>query len=353
MSFRMNLWCVKDGELDAVESKALDAEARLESWLSADPALLGLDVLLVGRQVVTAYGGRIDLLGLDRDANCVILELKRGRTPRDIVAQLLDYGSWIEDLGFEEINTLCQKFCGKGVSEAFSECFEESLPDTVNSEHRLVLVASELDDSSERIIEYLSKTHGLGINAVFFSYFSTPAGEFVGRAWLRDPEEVEERAGSRKRSPWTGYWFVNTGDGEHRSWDDNMRYGFISAGQGVKYSRPLKKLTPGSTIFAYRNGLGYVGYGKVESEAVPITEFVPKGHKKPLLDLELEAADPGNNAGNLELCEWVVPINWKKTFPREEAQSFKGVFANQNIVCKLRHSATVEFLEKQFGVGEG
>lgn len=350
MSFRMNLWQVKGAELVELDSKALDSEERLENWLANDPSLLGIEILIIGRQVTTAYGGRIDLIGLDRDANCVVIELKRGRTPREVVAQLLDYGSWVQKLGFNDLDAMCQTFRGKRIAEAYSEMFENPLPETINSEHSLFLVASELDDSSERIIEYLSETHGLGINAVYFSCFQTPAGEIVGRAWLQDPEQVTERAGSKKKSPWSGYWFVNVGEGQHRNWDDNTRYGFIGAGQGVKYSSPLKKLSPGARLFAYMKGRGYVGFAEAESEAMRIKDFIPKGEQKCLVELDLAAPNAGKNMDNEDLCEWVVPVSWIKTFSREDARTFKGVFANQNVVCKLRHTSTVEFLEREFQI---
>jgi len=35
-----------------------------------------------------------------------------------------------------------------------------------------------------------------------------------------------------------------------------------------------------------------------------------------------------------------------------DAKTFKGVFANQNIVCKLRHEETVDFLIREFGISE-
>ena len=46
-------------------------------------------------------------------------------------------------------------------------------------------------------------------------------------------------------------------------------------------------------------------------------------------------------------------VEWLKTFPREEAKTFNGVFANQNIVCQLRHPETVEFLKREFTGGLG
>ena len=350
MAFRLDLWHVDGTELKPLRSKPLDAEERLETWLANDPSLLGIDIVLIGRQVVTRHGGRVDLLGLDRDANCVIIELKKGRTPRDVVAQLLDYGSWVQDLGFDELDAICERFRNTGIVPAFSEAFGDSIPETVNAEHRLFLAASELDDSSERIIEYLSVTHGLGVNAVFFTCFDTPAGEVVGRAWLQDPEDVTERAGSKKKGPWTGHWFVNVGEGPHRNWDDNRKYSFLGAGQGPKYSKPLKKLAPGATVFAYMKGRGYVGFGEVTSEAMPITDYVPPGHSTPLLELELQAPHADENADDHEMCDWVLPVRWIKTFTREEARTFTGVFANQNVVCKLRHSATLDFVKREFGV---
>lgn len=63
----------------------------IEGWIARQPDLLGLDLLMIGRQVNTEFGGRIDLLRIDPDGNLVIIELKRDRTPREIIAQVLDY----------------------------------------------------------------------------------------------------------------------------------------------------------------------------------------------------------------------------------------------------------------------
>jgi RecB family endonuclease NucS len=61
------------------------------------------DFLVIGRQVRTDYDGYIDLLCLDSRGDTVIIELKRGRTPREVTAQSLDYASWVKELSRETI----------------------------------------------------------------------------------------------------------------------------------------------------------------------------------------------------------------------------------------------------------
>jgi len=337
--------------LDPIASTRLEQEQRLEDWIAADPSILGTNIPLaiIGRQVQTTFGGRVDLIAIDPDANCVVLELKRGRTPREIVAQVLDYGSWVKDLTYNDLEQIAQHWAKKSLATIFQETFERTLPETVNADHSLIVVASELDESSERIISYLSQEHGLSINAVFFTFFREGNTELLGRAWLKDPVETIERAGARKRAPWSGYWFANIGEGEHRNWDDNRKYGYLGAGQGAKYSRALSQLKIGDKLFAYMKGIGYVGYGEVTKEATPIGDFVVEQLRKPLLELELRAPRVAENKDVPEKAEWAVGVHWLKAVPREQAKTFKGIFANQNIVCKLGDQKTVDFLRSQFG----
>jgi len=57
--------------------------------------------------------------------------------------------------------------------------------------------------------------------------------ELVGRPWFKDPVETIVRSESRKRAPWSGYWFVSVAEGPHRNWDENRRYGYIGAGRKI------------------------------------------------------------------------------------------------------------------------
>jgi len=349
MPFEMRLWRAAGSKLQTIASPQLNDEQRLEDWIEADSSVLGMELAIFGRQVQTGFGGRIDLLALDRDANCVVLELKKGRTPREVVAQILDYAAWIKGLVYSELDQIAQDNRKKSLAVIFEDAFGEPIPEPVNADHSLVVVASKLDESSERIIKYLSDVHGVSINAVFFNFFRDEHGELLGRAWLRDPEETIEKSISKNRPPWSGYWFVNVGEGENRNWEDNRAYGYVGAGQGEKYSRPLARLKIDDRIFAYMRGEGYVGYGKITKQATPVKDFIVDSVGKPLLGLPLRAPRAAENKDFPDLAEWAVGVEWLKTFPRDEAKTFKGIFANQNIVCKLRDPKTIDFLRSQFG----
>ena len=108
--------------------------------------------------------------------------MKRVKTPLDIVAQLLDYGSWAQHLGYDEVLKIWDDFSPETpFEEAFSDRFGASPPESLNDRHHLVIVASELDASTERIVDYLSESYSLPINAVFFRYFESGEQQFLMR----------------------------------------------------------------------------------------------------------------------------------------------------------------------------
>ncbi|MFN2452927.1 MAG: hypothetical protein ABR577_01765 [Pyrinomonadaceae bacterium] len=90
------------------------------------------------------------------------------------------------------------------------------------------------------------------------------------------------------------------------------------------------------------------GFGEVTEPATMVKDFIVKEKSARLLDLPLKQPNIRENSDDPELSEWVVGIKWLKTYSREEAKRFPGIFANQNIVCKLRHEATTDFLRRQF-----
>ena len=92
MPIEVGIWRLGE-QCERLDFTPFDNETRLEDILSADIGIINPDLLVIGRQVVTSYGKYIDLLAIDTNGHLVVIELKRDKTPREIVAQLLDYGS--------------------------------------------------------------------------------------------------------------------------------------------------------------------------------------------------------------------------------------------------------------------
>jgi hypothetical protein len=318
----------------------------LETWIANEPSILGLEIVIIGRQVVTDFGGKIDLLAIDRDGNLTILELKRDRTPREIVAQILDYASWASTLTTKELYTIASKYKGEKLDSIFSDGFDSEIPEKLNTSHNMVIVASELDEPSRRIVEYLSTVHNVSINTLFFNTFDYQGTLMMGADWLMDQEEVVERSTRRVTAPWSGYWYVNADDCSSRSWDDCRRCGFLGAGGGTKYSDQLKRLSVGDRVFVYQKKSGYVGYGVVTKSSEPAREFMVDG--KPLSKCVKSSPDLLNHPDEPDLQEYVIGVDWRKTFAVQEAKTFAGIFASPNVVCKLRDTKTLDFLKEAF-----
>ena len=203
MPVEMKLWKINGGKLSPVKSEALESEAMLEDWLVHDISMVSDDLLVIGQQLSSPLGGTLDLLAIDGNGDLAVLELKRDRTPRDVMAQALHYAAWVRRLAPDEIHEIATKYFGGDSLEAkFNGRFGQDLPDTLNTTHRIYIVAAEMDLVSETIVNYLSEEGSLNINVVFFRHFRDNEGrEFLARSWLVDPTEVEGRTAGGKRRP--------------------------------------------------------------------------------------------------------------------------------------------------------
>lgn len=147
-----------------------------------------------------------------------------------------------------------------------------------------------------------------------------------------------------------GLYYVNVGEGIHRCWADCKYYGFLSAGQGKKYSNPLKTLKIGDIVAAYLSGHGYVGIGRVIEEAVRVNDFKINGQT--LNRFDIKEPNIFENSDN-EKSEFIVKVDWIKTVDSEMAKwkSNIGLYSKQQVKASLQgQPKTREFLENEFEV---
>ncbi len=198
----VRLWEVtSDEELKPIQNDEINLEERLEGWLASDISILDPNLLVIGRQVKTAFGGVIDLLCLDGNGDTVVVELKKGKTPREVTAQALDYASWVKGLSSDEIISIADDYLGTshGLKHAFEQQFERDLPEDLNGGHSSLIVAESIDPSTERIVRYLSDMK-VPINIATIQHFKDEGGRSIlAQVYLIDPEEAEAKPSSTPR----------------------------------------------------------------------------------------------------------------------------------------------------------
>jgi hypothetical protein len=184
------------GALVQVPATVIASEKALETLLESDASLIGVNLMIIGRQVETNGHGYVDLLALDEHGHIWVIELKRHRTSRSVVAQIVDYGVWAETLSAGEVASIFAIYCpGVNLASAFEAHFGKPMPAEVNATQELVIVAGALDSQTRENVQYLQR-FSVPIRTVLFEHF-----EVGGRILLACVREKLDAGFSRWAPP--------------------------------------------------------------------------------------------------------------------------------------------------------
>jgi len=185
---------LNSGVLERAKHEDIDYEKYFEAWLENSPDALLDDegtVIWIGRQVkadIGEIGKYPDLIGIDSEGNLVIVELKKGRTPREVVAQILEYSSWASTLDYDQLNEIaCDYFRRQNrdyqsLREAHREVFfpdAEEFPDIeFNGSQKLFITAEEVSPIIRQVTAHLRTKYRMGIFCLEYEVLRTEQGEY-------------------------------------------------------------------------------------------------------------------------------------------------------------------------------
>lgn len=199
MATEIKIWQIAGKGLRVVEDTRLASqhlESDLETWIAEAPDTLGNDLLVIDRQRNIPDVGRLDLLCIDATGELVVVELKRDKSAREVVAQALDYASWLNEADAETILANSTDFLHENLADVFQRHFGlEEMPKIIPQNHRLIVVASRIDSSTERIINYLRERHGVKFNVLLFKYARLTSGEEILVRTVLLPEATRKPVG--------------------------------------------------------------------------------------------------------------------------------------------------------------
>lgn len=152
---------------------SFETENDIEDLLEKNIEILEKNALIIGRQVRTGDGKYIDLLALDKNANTIIIELKKGETPHFTSSQIFDYFSWIKrQKKQQQINEIAEKnHLGKfhTIEQKFNDRFG-NIPNDWNLNQRLIIVGEQIDNKTKQVASDLLE-HDFNITCVELNAF--------------------------------------------------------------------------------------------------------------------------------------------------------------------------------------
>jgi hypothetical protein len=183
--------------LEKAKTDSIDYEKDFENWLENSPNVLFDDdemnsVIWIGRQPTASVGetGKYpDLIGIDSDGDLVIVELKKDKTPRDVIAQILEYASWGATLDYEALDEKTQAYYrqkdpnfDKTLLQLFQEAFfpdaEEEVTIEFNRSQKLFIVAEDITPTIRQVASYLRTCSRLDIYCLEFEVLKSKQGEY-------------------------------------------------------------------------------------------------------------------------------------------------------------------------------
>ena len=184
------------------QNKEIDLEILLENFFEKSK------ILIIGRQVTANLNTFIDLLGIDEFGNTVVIELKRDKTPRETLAQLVEYASFIDNLDYEQLNEIFQNYSGEEFElEDYHQQYYENYSNnniSWNKSSKLVIVAQDITKEIKQTSLYLRKK-GIDVYCVEFKYFINKANiKMISSDFIVGDEEfIRQKVKSDKQLPKT------------------------------------------------------------------------------------------------------------------------------------------------------
>ena len=206
----MEVYRIAADSLSRIEEIELDEERQLEEYLiRAEGAEIGgIETLYIGRQGSPGEGGIFDILGVDRRGDLVVIELKRDRTPRDMVAQALEYAASVRAEEYQQLEDRFRDFVGDSeasLRNRHTEFFDRDGPlsrQEFNADQRLLLVGREFTDLSLDMADFL-REHDVDVICVTYGTFASGGDEIqllttesVRRPLAEEPSSVSGRTPS-------------------------------------------------------------------------------------------------------------------------------------------------------------
>jgi hypothetical protein len=231
---------------DSAQFAALGLYERqdLQQYLRKQPSALGEDLLIIAEEFGQWTDGRrrIDLLGIDRQARLVVIELKRTDDGGHMELQALRYAAMVASMGFDEVveayeeHLTSQSEAAEGNARDMLLEFlqmDADIEPSISTDVRILLVSADFSREITTTVLWLNRFEGMDIRCIRLVPYKIDdrvlldiqqviplpeAGDFQVR--MRRKEAAQERSVRTDGRDFTRYHVIVDG---HELPDENKR----------------------------------------------------------------------------------------------------------------------------------
>lgn len=210
----MEIYNINEHTMSRIPETDVQYEENLEQRLTKTQAATigGVEILYLGRQGTTEHGKQYDIVGVDEDGNLVVVESKKGETPRGVIAQALDYTSRLRQHEYSDLQTEYNEFLSKHgyaddnvqrLQDAHQDHFDLADPlskEEFNSDQRIVVIGATIDNATTNMADYLRDRGDIDVVLVEYTVYQDEDEnlELLTTNAIRRPLEDEPAAKSEK-----------------------------------------------------------------------------------------------------------------------------------------------------------
>lgn len=139
----------------------------IQEWIEKTPSILGEELLVIAKEYELPSRTRLDLLAIDKQANLVVIELKRDESGSSVDWQSIKYASYCSNFTQEEIYRIYAEYLGanEDESEVKIETFIDNETENLNDSQRIILASKEFHSDVASAVLWL-RDFGVEIQCV-------------------------------------------------------------------------------------------------------------------------------------------------------------------------------------------
>jgi hypothetical protein len=117
----------------------------IQEWIEKSPGILGEELLIIAKEYELPSRTRLDLLAIDKNANLVVIELKRDDSGSSVDWQAIKYASYCSAFTDEEIYRIhaAYRSIDEDAAQREIEQFIDEEPEQLNQTQRIILASKE------------------------------------------------------------------------------------------------------------------------------------------------------------------------------------------------------------------